>query len=191
MDLFYVNFVQDDHLLAVYHSVLFKIFILFMQKNDFYFHYKNVGRFIILNKFSLYKVNTYNVFNIVKAISYFSVKDLENFDDVCVSNYFFFLYFFFGGQSYFFNYNSVFNLGITYYSFYIQCLFVNRNVFFLLNFVLNEILVGVEKTRFISEKMCFLNFFVKDVSIFIEKRTILGLFNLRHTLNIRFFFLSS
>jgi hypothetical protein len=158
---------------------------------DFYFHYKHIGRFILLNKFSLEQLNTYKFFNFVKAVSFFSIKNLENFDDMCVSNYFFFMFFFLGRQSYILNYTSVFHLGITYYNFFVQCIFVKRFIFYILSFVLIEMVVGLSKDAFISDNICYLQFFIKDVSIFIEKKTISGLFSLRHTLNIRFFFLAS
>jgi hypothetical protein len=121
-----------------------------MIKFDWFFHYKNVGHFIMLNKFSSQIFNSYETLCFTKAVSYFSIKNLENFDDFCVSNYFFFMFFFLGGQSIFLNFKSIFNLGVIYYNFLVQCLFIKRCVFFLLNFLLSEMLfsANVEKLVF-------------------------------------------
>jgi hypothetical protein len=160
-----------------------------MKKFDLYFHYRNVVRYVIFNKFSSKVFNSYEVLNFSKVFLYFSIKNLENFDDFCVSNYHFFFFFFFGGRSFFFDFKSIFTLGIVYYNFLVKCFFVKRYIFFVLNFMLNEILIRIkgEKIHLIKQNL-YWNYCIRDVSFFNEKWPVLGLFNLRHDLNIRFFF---
>lgn len=155
-----------------------------MERFDLYFHYKHVGRNIMLNKYSFDYLNSYGILSFKKVLVYFSIKDLENLDDFCIANYYFFMFFFFGYRSFFFNYSSTFNLGVTYYSFFIQCFFNNRYVFFFLNFMINDLLeLNLEKLQE--------NFKVKDISIITEKRALTGFFNIRHTLDIKFFYSNS
>jgi len=105
---------------------------------DFFFHYKSVGRFIILNKFSSSLFNSHDVLKFLKVIVCFSIKDSENVDDLSISNYCFFNFFFFGVQSFFFNFSSMFRLGVMYYDLTIQSVFIGKLIFFVLNFLLNE-----------------------------------------------------
>jgi len=155
---------------------------------DFYFHYKNVGRFILLNKFSGFYFNSYDILQFLKVIVYFSVKDTDNIDDLSISNYYFFNFFFFGIQSIFFNFSSVFRLGVMYYSFVVQCIFINKFVFFILNFLLNE---KLEVMLMQIDSVYFWRYSVSDLSLFIDKRAVVGLFYVVKPLDIFFFFSSS
>lgn len=155
---------------------------------DFSFHYHNVGRFILLNKFSVHCFNSYNVLRFLKAVGSFSIKGFENIDDLSISNYYFFNFFFFGIQSFFFNFISVFRLGIIYYSFLVQCIFMKKFVFFALNFLVNE---RLDITLMQKDGKNYWRYEVSDLSLFIDKRAVVGLFYINRPLDFFFFFSAS
>jgi hypothetical protein len=159
-----------------------------MTAIDFFFHYHNVGRFILLNKFSSCCFNSHDILRFSKVLVCFSIKDLENIDDLSISNYYFFNFFFFGIQSFFFNFNSVFRLGIMYYSFIVQCIFIKKFIFFILNFLINE---KLDISLIKKDGKAYWRYEVSDLSLFIDKRAVVGLFYIVKPLDFFFFFSSS
>jgi len=67
-----------------------------MNNLDFYFHYKNVLRFLFVQKLGTITINTHRIPELTKIKIYFSVKNLVDLDDLRGSNFFFFLVFFWG-----------------------------------------------------------------------------------------------
>jgi hypothetical protein len=91
-----------------------------MRQLDFYFHYKHILRFLLLQKLGYKYIHSYNVPKILKIKIYFSIKDLVDFDHLKGSNYFFFFKYFFGKKAFFVNYKSLFSLNVLYHNFEIQ-----------------------------------------------------------------------
>ena len=64
-----------------------------MRNVDFYFYYKHLVRFIMLNKYPFLE-NTFLVPSVNKIICFFSLSKLEDYDDVQVYITFIYLSFF-------------------------------------------------------------------------------------------------
>jgi hypothetical protein len=110
-----------------------------MKRIDFYFYYKHVLRFLLIQKLGLFQLNVYTIPNISSVQLYFSVKNLIDLEDLKCSNFFFFFQFFFGKRAFFTNFSSRFSLNILYHNFNINLLLKKRECFFCLNFILNEL----------------------------------------------------
>jgi hypothetical protein len=157
---------------------------------DFFFHYKNIGRFVILNKFSSNLFNSYNFLKFSKVVIFFSLKDIDNIDDLRISNYVFFYLFFFGVQGFFFNFFSTFRLGVTYYDLNIQCVLMKKFIFFVLCFLVNENINFVLLDRLNCPDACWL-YRAEDLSILVDRSSVVGLFSIYKPVDFSFFFSSS
>lgn len=62
-----------------------------MKISDYYFHYKYISRFLLLEKIGSYYYNTYTFTKIEKLNIFFVIKNLVDFENLKSSNYFFFL----------------------------------------------------------------------------------------------------
>jgi hypothetical protein len=78
---------------------------------DLYFVYKYNLRNILINKIGYYN-NSYQIPNINKLILFFSLKKLDDLDDVQIYNYFYLFKFFFGKKAYFTKIKKFFYLGV-------------------------------------------------------------------------------
>jgi hypothetical protein len=158
-----------------------------MNNLDFYFHYKNVLRFLLIQKIG-YK-NTHLVPELTKIKIYFSVKNLIDLDDLRGSNFFFFLKFFLGRRSFFTNYSTKFSLNVLYHNFNIQTIIKKREMYFVLNFFFYDLVPFSRKSYsiFNPRKSNSITYIFKDMNIFLEKKTHTGFLNLKNNLNIRFF----
>ena len=58
---------------------------------DYYFHYKYVLRYLLLEKLGMYYKNTYFYPEIYKLKNFFVIKNLVDLESLKSSNYFFFL----------------------------------------------------------------------------------------------------
>ena len=113
------------------------------------------------------------------------MKSLENFFELQVLNFFYFFYFFFNQKSFFTNYLNYFNLGKWYYDFNIS-VFLKRKKTFLYLIFFNDFLFKKRFKFFYSDlKKNVVNIVYYDTVNFSEKKSNLGLFNLRNSLNIR------
>jgi hypothetical protein len=155
---------------------------------DLSFHYKNVCRFLLIQKIGYLTLSTHLVSEIAKVVVFFSVKDLVDFEDLRDSNYFFLLKFYFGRRAFVLNYRTEFSLNILYHSFIIQFISKGADVYFPINFILNDFKFCLTKKSFdISRHRKTLRFKVLDMNIFLERKTNVGFFNLKDKLNLRFF----
>jgi hypothetical protein len=85
-------------------------------------------------------------------------------------------------------------LGKWYYNFNVQLIINNeKDLYNLLYFFLNNILFNIDKSfikkGFLSKKLNIFYFIIKDVNIFSEIKTNLGLFNLKKSLNFTIYVL--
>jgi len=156
---------------------------------DLWFHYKYVGRYILLLKNSkiyynsslLLKLNSVNVF--------FDIKDIEDIDNLSISNCFFFFKFFFGRKGYYINYDSYFELNVYYYNFIVKCDIKDKNMYFVLWFFLNDIYIYIGlKSVYRIEASNHWDFEINDMYFFSEKYKKIGFFNLKHTVTFSFYF---
>lgn len=161
-----------------------------MLEVDFKFFYKNVVRFILLNKLNNL-TNTYSIPLINKLLLFFPLIKIEDIDHVQSYNYVYLFKFFFGKKAFFTRQKSFFNLGKWTYSFNVGISFQNSNlyehVFFLINDLLPYIDSSFLKFGVYSKEFNIFYFIIKDLNVFCEKKTNLGLFFLESSLNYQIF----
>ena len=156
---------------------------------DYLFHSKYIVRHIIMQNCYL-NFNTINLPFLNYCVFFFNVYNIQDFDDICSSNYFYFLKFFFGKKAYLVGYLNKFQLNIIYHSFSIQLKLDKMTLFNSIYFIVHDIL------PFLNQKYFRVFFFdngdiecrIYDMNLFTEKKTNLGFFNLRHNLYFRFNF---
>jgi hypothetical protein len=160
---------------------------LIMKICHYYFHYKNILRFLLLEKLGIISKNTYTFPKISILKNYFVIKDLVDFENLKSSNYFFFLKYYFGKKAFFLNYNTRFSLNVLYHSFYIQLIIAKKDLYIFINFLFNDILPFCNKRYIIFNSKNDISFKILDMNIFLEKKTHVGFFNLKESLNMKFF----
>jgi hypothetical protein len=106
---------------------------------DIGFHYSNVVRVQLILKNIKIKSN-YAVPILNKLNIYFAVRKLENRDHPKIYNYLFLFRFFFGLSGYITNYNSIFILNKTYYSFDVAASISKNNNYYLMYYLAYELL---------------------------------------------------
>jgi hypothetical protein len=159
---------------------------LIMKIFDFYFHYKYISRFLLLEKIGGFYKNTYTFPKIINLNTYFIIKNLVDFQNLKSSNYYFFFKYFFGKKAKFVNYKTRFALNVLYHNFYIQLIFAKKDLYIFINFLFNDILPFCNKRYIIINFKNSINFKILDMNIFLEKKTHVGFFNLKEPLNMRF-----
>lgn len=160
---------------------------------DFFFNNKFSSRHYLIHK--LHSVHGALLPHIIDLVLLFSLRDLETLDDVRLYNYFFFFKFFLGVRPIFSGYKSKFHLGKTTYSIKVQLMgFVYA--FDILYFFSNDVFALLDKSYlstmyYRKRKSHQILYILKDMNLFIEKKTNIGLFNLKNSLNISFVFASN
>lgn len=122
-----------------------------MRCVDYYFHYKNVVRFLLLNKFSINELTTcYNVAKIELLNIFFSIKDIEyNINDLSLCSYFYLFRFFFGRKGFISKLNYGFVLNFVYNSFNIQFFLSKKDIYFSIYFLSNDVLPFIGKKNWL------------------------------------------
>lgn len=163
---------------------------MFLQ-SDLFFSYKNVLRFLLIHKCGYFE-NTYQLPIVKHLYVYFSLDDIVDFDDVTSFNYFYLFKFFFGRKAFFSRVRSIFHLGVTYYYFSVFSFFFDCYSYFILGFFVNDLLVFSNTLHLTSSvpslSTGIFSFKFFDLNLFLEKKTNVGLYNLRNSLNLRFKF---
>lgn len=164
-----------------------------MLKIDSSFNINNLIRFIMLHKIQI--KNSFLIPKFSKIVCYFSLKNLEDLDDVKIYNYFYFFKFFLGYNAFVANYNMIQGYGKTTYNLRIQIVLCKNHIIFPLSFFASDLLPIVDKDylelKFRKLKGYHVNLLINDMNIFTEKKTNIGLFNLKDGLNIKFFIKNS
>jgi len=163
---------------------------------DYFFNYKFAIRFCILHKLGLIS-NNFSIPFVEKIVLYFSLKDLETLDDARIYNYSYFFRFFLGQRSFFSGYKSFFNLGKTTFSVKVQLILSKSDIFGSLLFFSNDVFSFMDlsyvSAKFSKKKnnLYLFSYTIKDMNIFVEKKTNVGLFNLKDPLDLRVFVFSA
>lgn len=158
-----------------------------MKIVDYFFYYKYLLRFLLLEKLGIIYKNTYIFPKIYKLNNYFVIKDLVDFENLKSSNYFFFLKYFFGKKAFFLNYKTRFSLNVLYHSFYIKLIIAKKALYIFINFLFNDILPFCNKRYIIINLKNYITYKILDMNIFLEKKTHVGFFNLKDPLNMKFY----
>jgi hypothetical protein len=159
---------------------------------DLSFCYKNTFRYLLLNKLG-YVNNHFVISKLAKLILFFSIKKLDDIDQIQLYNVFYLFKFFLGRNAFFTRINKVFTLGNWYYNFNIQ-LIVNSDkdsmniLFFFFNNIFNNVESNLLKIGILSSKFNIYYFILKDYNVYSELKTNLGLFNIRSQLNMNLYF---
>ena len=164
-----------------------------MLNLDYYFTYKNSVKFLTLLKLNPKNCDAiYSSPFISKLNFFFSLSKITDKDNVAIYNYFYLFKFFFGKNAFLSKYKSHFNLGVWYYSFKVFIIINKKEVYSILNFYFNDFLSILDKVYFkygvYSMKLNILYIVLKDLTIFSEKKTNMGLFNLEDSLNLHIYF---
>jgi len=159
---------------------------------DSFFFYKYVVRFILINKLGNIN-NTLNLNKINKIFLNFNFKKLEDLNDIQLYNKLYLFKFFLGKNAFLSKTKKVYLLGNWFYSFNIQLIISDRkNIYLILYIFFNNIIINVEKNLIkngvFSKKLNIYFFLIKDLNIYSELKTNLGLFNIKKFLNIKIFF---
>jgi hypothetical protein len=150
---------------------------------DFYFHYCNLVRFLdslkcsneIFTFMDIVKIKSLNVF--------FEMKEIKELNSFSVLNSIYFFKYYFGVLPFFTKYNYKFSLNVSYYSFVLKHDFYGKNLYFPLFFFVNDIFSCINKLSLESYKLKnSLIYMIKDMNFFLEKKSSLGFYNLKHLL---------
>jgi len=158
-------------------------------KTDFFFTYKYILRFLLIHKYGLF-CNTFEVPVLNKLFIFFCISDVVDIDDACFFNYPFLFRFFFGRRAFFTKFKSIFNLGTYFFSFQIFTFFNGRSCFFPIFFFVNDLKCFSDyNTYFVYPVFNNFNYFYinfYNLNIFLEKKTNIGLYNLKHKMHFKF-----
>jgi len=158
------------------------------MEKDLFFYYKYIVRFFFYNKSSyLSNLNCFLIPKFWKVHLFFEILDLIDLDDPKIFNYFYLFRFFFGKKAFYSRYSTRFSLNVLYHNFLVNLVFTKKEIYFCINFFVNEIF------PYLNKKNLNINFssnevVIYDMAIFLEKKTNIGLFSLRDSLNVTFFF---
>lgn len=158
------------------------------------FNYKYITRYILINKLKIY--NTYDIPKFKELKFYFNLNRLEDMNEVQLYNYFYLIKFFFGRNSFFSKTNKFYLLGTWYNNFNVQLIIKNNDIIIkMIYYLYNNILINIEKNLLYKNiKGLHLNIFciiIKDLNIYSELKTNLGLFNIKRNFNINLYFIGS
>lgn len=154
---------------------------------DLYFHYLHITRFLLNSRLTF--PNTYSFPFLSKLLLFFSLRNLTTMEDPAIYNYFYLFRFFLGRRAFVSNYRSFYSLRITYHSFDICISLRGPESFFPINFYVNDLhrFLGLRGSHSYFLNPCCYCLILWDTNVFSERKTNLGLYNLRHPLNYKFF----
>lgn len=112
---------------------------------DFFFYYKYITRFILFLKKSAFKYNFIDILEIKKLIVYFSLKNIQDLNNLAISNYYYYFKYFFGKIPFFSSYKYTFKLNINYYNFIILYNFKKKDIYYVFYFLINDICSYISK----------------------------------------------
>lgn len=162
-----------------------------MYSVDYYFNDKSLIRFLVLHK-GLVK-SSFSIPVVYKMFIFFSVRGLEDLNDVKIYNYLYFFRFFFGSKTFFTNYKFEQGFSRNVYDFKVYVFLKKRWLYLSLGFFINDVLPFVDREflelKFLRNFRIIFRF--KDMNFFSERKTNLGLFNLNDFLNLHFFIIRS
>lgn len=161
-----------------------------MLKVDYNFFYKNTVRYILFAKLNFLN-NTYSLPIVEKLLLFFPITKIEDVDHVQGYNYAYLFKFFFGRRAFFTRQRSFFNLGKWTYSFNVSIIFLGSSIYEHLFFFINDLLPRIDKPYLnygiFSKDAKVFYIVIKDLNVFCEKKTNLGLFFLENALNLQLF----
>jgi len=156
---------------------------------DFFFYYKNVIRYLLFLKKSIFKYTYINILEIKKLIVYFNIKNIIDLNNLSISNYYYFFKYFFGKTPFFSSYSYSFKLNISYYNFLILYNFKKKDIYYILFFFINDIYLLISKNAInIKKDNMYWEFSISDMNFFIEKKNSIGFFHLKDYVNFKYIF---
>jgi hypothetical protein len=164
-----------------------------MLNLDYYFTYKNSIRLVTLLKFNPIKLsNIHSIPTLSKLIFFFAISKSQDQDSVSNYNCLYLFKFFFGKNAFLSSYKSHFSLGLWYYSFKVSIIINKKQIYNILFYYLNDYIIILDKVYYkygvFSSRLNILYIVLNDLTIFSEKKTNMGLFNLQDSLNLHMYF---
>lgn len=163
-----------------------------LLKVDYFFTYKHVLRFLLLQKY-IYFYNTFMIPFLRSLLVFISVNKLLQLDDPRSFNYFYLFRFYFGKRCFFTKFSTITSFSSTSYSFNIQVSLKDKRCYFPLFFLINDLLALSSRAYwgfFFMWRFNGIYFFFRffDLNLFLQKKTNAGLYFLYNNLNYKFFF---
>lgn len=156
-----------------------------IYKKDFNFYLNSILNFSVIQKYGHFS-NFYQVPKFEKVLISFSSIKIEDFNNPSFFNYPYFIKFFLGVNAFFLAPKAHFHLGVTTYSVKVISFIKRKELFLFLNFFYNDLLpIQDEFSHFFSKKSSLYSYTLGDLSLFSEKKTNVGLFNLSSPLNFK------
>ena len=112
---------------------------------DYYYHYKNTGRFILCLKYSSNFFYYTNILELNKLVLFYDIVNINDLNNSNLLSHLFFFKYYFGVVPFFSNYSYKFKLNTHYYSFFIQYNFFSKKIYYPLYFFFNDIYYMVNK----------------------------------------------
>ena len=106
---------------------------------NYYFYYRYIGRFILFLKYSSKFFYPKDILKFNKLSFYFDILNVNDLNSVNILSHIFFFKYYFGVIPFFTNYIHKFKLNVHYYSFFIQCIFFDKGMYYPLYFFFNDI----------------------------------------------------
>jgi hypothetical protein len=158
---------------------------------DFNFFYKYSVRSLVMAKYSRID-NIFSIPVISKVVYFFILSRLEDVDDIQSYNFGYLFKYFFGRMAFVSRVKSFFNPGVWSYSFKISMMITGRDILPNFMFLVTEFVFRADKSfirsGIFNKDLQIFYIIIKDMNLFSEKKTNLGLFQLYQDLNLHFFF---
>jgi len=162
-----------------------------LRNIDLFFHYKFVGRNILLNKSSWKSVilNNYKIPKLKYLIIGFEIKDSTDYYHFLLFSYIYFFGFFFGRSCYISRYGHRFHRGSYYFTYRVQSVLNFPYLYYYIFYLLNDLKSKINK-EFISlfHKVNTSSLVISYMTLFIEKKNNIALFKLQGKLIFSFFY---
>lgn len=157
---------------------------------DYYFSYRYTLRNILLNKL-YFSTNTYFLPIFDKIVIFIPILNLDYLNSRELYNYFYLFKFYFGRRAFVCNFKEKSLLGVSTYKMKIQLILSKSHLYSVLFFIVNDLFFGIDKSflknGIFSKDLNIFYIILKDLNFFSEKKTNLGLFNLKSSLHIHLF----
>ena len=114
-----------------------------------YFHYKAVGRYLLMLKYNEHLYNSKTIIKLRKISVFFDLRNLTDLDDLTISNCFYFFRFFLGKSGYYQSYRMKFKLNVYYHSFVVKCDLDKKLMYYSVFFFVND----VKNTRYLKVRL--------------------------------------
>jgi len=157
---------------------------------DSFFFQKYTNRLILMHKLGSV-LNHHSIPQLIKIVCFFIFSKIEDIHRVELYNCLYLFKFFFGRRAFLTKYKSFFSLGNWTYSIMVSFVVREKELYSFLYFFLNDFLSSIERSflsaGLVSADKKIFYIVLRDMNVFSERKTNLGLFFLKSPLNVNLF----